>query len=76
MVGSIVWVINGFIVFLPEINSRKYPVNDTGVGWTGWLGATIFEFGAATALYEAMNRCVGPFVHLETKIQFSTGAIQ
>jgi hypothetical protein len=55
--GSIVWVINGFIVFLPQVNSNKYAQNETGGGWTAWLGATIFEFGAIVALYEAMNRC-------------------
>ncbi|CCA72523.1 hypothetical protein PIIN_06460 [Serendipita indica DSM 11827] len=54
--GSIVWVINGFIVFLPQINSEKYGQNEVGGGWTAWLGATIFEFGAVTALLEAMNR--------------------
>jgi hypothetical protein len=54
--GSIVWVINGFIVFLPQLKPSKYAVNDVGGGWTAWLGATIFEFGAVTALFEAMNR--------------------
>jgi hypothetical protein len=54
--GSVVWVINGFIVFLPQLKPRKYGVNDVGGGWTAWLGATIFEFGAVTALFEAMNR--------------------
>lgn len=54
--GSIVWVINGFLVFLPEVNPEKYSLDDIGAGWTAWLGATIFEFGAVTALVEAMNR--------------------
>lgn len=54
--GSVVWVVNGFIVFLPQINSSKYHQNEAGGGWTAWLGATIFEFGAVVALLEAMNR--------------------
>ncbi|KAJ7636909.1 hypothetical protein FB45DRAFT_907686 [Roridomyces roridus] len=54
-VGSIVWVINGFIAFLPFVNTHvaKDPVGD---GWTVWIGATIFEFGALCGLWEAWNR--------------------
>ncbi|KAJ7054497.1 hypothetical protein C8F01DRAFT_1163582 [Mycena amicta] len=42
-VGSIVWVINGFYAFLPFVNT-SVPENMDAVGWTAWLGATIFEF--------------------------------
>ncbi|KAJ6532769.1 hypothetical protein DFH09DRAFT_134102 [Mycena vulgaris] len=54
-IGSIVWVINGFIAFLPFVN-EKVAVDDVGGGWTAWLGATIFEFGAIFGLWEAWNR--------------------
>ncbi|KAF7348579.1 hypothetical protein MVEN_01375500 [Mycena venus] len=54
-VGSIVWVINGFIAFLPFVNTHVAK-DDTGMGWTAWLGATIFEFGALFGLLEAWNR--------------------
>jgi len=54
-VGSIVWVVNGFIAFLPFVNPNV-ATDDTGGGWTAWLGATIFEFGALAGLWEAWNR--------------------
>ncbi|KAJ7718682.1 hypothetical protein DFH07DRAFT_872388 [Mycena maculata] len=54
-VGSIVWVINGFIAFLPFVNPNV-ATDDIGDGWTAWLGATIFEFGALAGLWEAWNR--------------------
>ncbi|KAF9005269.1 hypothetical protein BDZ89DRAFT_1080229 [Hymenopellis radicata] len=53
--GSIVWVINGFLVFLPFCNS-SVSANMTATGWTAWLGATIFEFGSVLGLLEAWNR--------------------
>ncbi|KAJ7253761.1 hypothetical protein B0H12DRAFT_1071425 [Mycena haematopus] len=54
-VGSIVWVINGFISFLPFVNTHVAK-DDVGGGWTAWLGATIFEFGSILGLWEAWNR--------------------
>ncbi|KAJ6491261.1 hypothetical protein C8R47DRAFT_976550 [Mycena vitilis] len=54
-VGSIVWVINGFITFLPFVNTHVAE-DDAGGGWTAWIGATIFEFGAIFGLWEAWNR--------------------
>ncbi|KAJ6572104.1 hypothetical protein B0H19DRAFT_937256 [Mycena capillaripes] len=54
-IGSIVWVINGFIAFLPFVNTHVAK-DDVGGGWTAWLGATIFEFGALFGLWEAWNR--------------------
>lgn len=46
---------NGFIVFMPYANPHIPQMSDAG-GWTAWLGATIFEFGAICALLEAWNR--------------------
>ncbi|KAF8217712.1 hypothetical protein K438DRAFT_1952590 [Mycena galopus ATCC 62051] len=54
-VGSIVWVINGFIAFLPFVNTHVAK-DDVGGGWTAWLGATIFEIGSLFGLLEAWNR--------------------
>ncbi|KAJ6616516.1 hypothetical protein B0H10DRAFT_1397839 [Mycena sp. CBHHK59/15] len=53
--GSIVWVVNGFIVFLPFVNTHVEE-DDIGGGWSAWVGATIFEFGAICGLWEAWNR--------------------
>ncbi|KAJ7253762.1 hypothetical protein B0H12DRAFT_1116515 [Mycena haematopus] len=54
-VGSIVWVINGFIAFLPFLTTHVANDPDGG-GWSAWVGATIFEFGAVFGLWEAWNR--------------------
>ncbi|KAF7338729.1 hypothetical protein MSAN_02195100 [Mycena sanguinolenta] len=53
--GSIIWVVNGFIVFLPLINTHV-PYSADGAGWSAWVGATVFEFGAVFGLWEAWNR--------------------
>ncbi|TFK41438.1 hypothetical protein BDQ12DRAFT_645878 [Crucibulum laeve] len=52
--GSIVWVVNGFIAFLPFCTS--VPEDDVGNGWTAFLGATIFEIGSVVGMWEAWNR--------------------
>lgn len=53
--GSIIWVINGFAVFLPHCNSH-FQKADNSSGWTAWLGATIFEAGSIFGMWEAWNR--------------------
>ncbi|KAL0958028.1 hypothetical protein HGRIS_000203 [Hohenbuehelia grisea] len=53
--GSVVWVINGFIVFLPLANPRV-PLDMSAAGWSAWVGATIFEVGAIMGVLEAWNR--------------------
>jgi len=53
--GSAVWVVNGFVAFLPLCNSSVSKL-DTTNGWTAWIGATLFEFGAVFAMWEAWNR--------------------
>ncbi|KAF9484834.1 hypothetical protein BDN70DRAFT_872097 [Pholiota conissans] len=52
--GSVVWVINGFAVFLPFCNSH-FDKAPNSSGWTAFLGATIFEFGSVFAIWEAWN---------------------
>lgn len=52
--GSVVWVINGFQVFLPFVTGvAEDPV---GSGWSAWVGATIFEVGSILLILEAWNR--------------------
>jgi hypothetical protein len=53
--GSVTWVINGFAVFLPFCNSHFQDAKNS-VGWTAWIGATIFEAGSILGLLEAWNR--------------------
>jgi hypothetical protein len=53
---SIVWVVNRFIVFLLQVNPNEYSLDDVRSKWMAWLGATILEFEAVTALFQAMNR--------------------
>nr|GAT46672.1 predicted protein [Mycena chlorophos] len=54
-VGSIVWVINGFFSFLPFVQPSALN-SKAAIGWSAWVGATIFEFGALAGLLEAWNR--------------------
>ncbi|KAI3322761.1 hypothetical protein HD806DRAFT_499265 [Xylariaceae sp. AK1471] len=55
--GSVVWVINGFFVWLPT----QYPFTefdgevDTAGGITAFIGATIFEIGSVLLMFEAIN---------------------
>ncbi|RDB30427.1 hypothetical protein Hypma_007169 [Hypsizygus marmoreus] len=53
--GSIVWVVNGFAVFLPFV-STSFQEAANSVGWTAWVGATIFEIGSILGILEAWNR--------------------
>ena len=55
--GSVVWVINAFFVFLPLVQP-KTEFNDeilTGGGVSAFIGATIFEMGSVLLLVEAVN---------------------
>lgn len=55
--GSVVWVFNGFFVWLPiELPSSEFSGESTmGGGVTAFLGATIFEFGSVLLMLEAVN---------------------
>ncbi len=55
--GSVVWVINAFFVWLPLVDpSTKFP-GETGKagGITAFIGATIFEIGSVFLMFEAVN---------------------
>lgn len=51
-IGSLIWVINGFCVLLPNADS---PIVAYGGGITGFIGATVFEIGSVLLLLEAIN---------------------
>jgi hypothetical protein len=53
--GSAVWVVNGFFVFLPELTT-SVELNTTAGGWTAFVGGTLFEIGAYLMVLEALNR--------------------
>ena len=62
--GSVVWVINAFFVFLPLVQPKTEFHNEmlTGGGVSAFIGATIFEIGSALLLVEAVNEnCAGCF---------------
>ena len=55
--GSCVWVINAFLVFLPLVQPQTEFHNEilTGGGVTAFIGATVFEIGSVFLLIEALN---------------------
>ncbi|KAG6873916.1 hypothetical protein C0995_009697 [Termitomyces sp. Mi166 len=53
--GSVVWVINGFFSFLALVYSDVV-ISEAGLGWTAFIGATIFEAGSILGVFEAWNR--------------------
>ena len=55
--GSCVWVINAFFVWLPDVQPGT-EFNDeilTGGGVSAFIGATIFELGSVLLMFEAVN---------------------
>jgi hypothetical protein len=55
--GSVVWCINAFFVWLPlQDPSTEFSGEITdGGGWTAFVGATIFELGSILLMIEAVN---------------------
>ncbi|TGJ86412.1 hypothetical protein E0Z10_g2353 [Xylaria hypoxylon] len=57
LVGSVIWVINGFFAWLPV----QWPSTEfsgevgTGGGITAFVGATVFEIGSVLLMLEAVN---------------------
>lgn len=56
-IGSVLWVINSFFVFLPLIQPSSSFHNEVlvGGGVTAFIGATIFEIGSILLMLEAVN---------------------
>ncbi|KAJ5678636.1 hypothetical protein N7462_006880 [Penicillium macrosclerotiorum] len=71
--GSAIWIINAFFVWLPlEDPSTNFPGESlVGGGVSGFIGATVFEIGSVLLLLEAVNAnqtgCFG--WALETELQ-------
>lgn len=55
--GSVVWVINAFFVWLPLVDpATEFPNEITsGGGISAFIGATIFEVGSILLMFEAVN---------------------
>lgn len=55
--GSVLWVLNAFFVYLPLVQPRTEFRNEIffGGGITAFVGATIFEIGSILLMMEAVN---------------------
>ncbi|KAI0666442.1 hypothetical protein C8Q78DRAFT_984295 [Trametes maxima] len=53
VLGSTVWIVNGFFLFLPlvHIGSNDFPAS----AWTAFVGGTLFEVGSYLMYVEALN---------------------
>lgn len=56
-IGSVIWVINAFFVWLPLVRPDTKFTNEElyGGGITAFIGATVFEFGSVLLMLEAIN---------------------
>lgn len=56
-IGSVIWVINAFFVWLPLVRPDTEFENEElyGGGITAFIGATVFEFGSFLLMAEAVN---------------------
>lgn len=56
-IGSIIWIINAFFVWLPLVRPDTEFKNEElyGGGITAFIGATVFEFGSFLLMAEAVN---------------------
>ncbi|KAG9099211.1 hypothetical protein FRC07_010550, partial [Ceratobasidium sp. 392] len=55
VVGSIAWVINGFLLFLPVLSPSTYPSHTTTASAFAFIGGTVFELGSYLMFVEALN---------------------
>lgn len=56
-IGSVIWVINAFFVWLPLVRPETAFATEElyGGGITAFIGATVFEFGSFLLMAEAVN---------------------
>jgi hypothetical protein len=56
-IGSVIWVINAFFVWLPVVRPGSEFKNEelVGGGITAFIGATVFEVGSVLLMLEAVN---------------------
>lgn len=72
-IGSAIWIINAFFVWLPLENpDTEFPGESLkGGGISGFIGATVFEIGSVLLLLEAVNTnqtgCFGWALETELK---------
>ncbi|RHZ53277.1 hypothetical protein CDV55_101015 [Aspergillus turcosus] len=72
-IGSVIWVINAFFVWLPlAAPSTEFPNEvQTGGGVSAFIGATVFEIGSVLLVLEAVNEnqtgCFGWAVETASK---------
>ncbi|KAG8718994.1 hypothetical protein FRC09_011761 [Ceratobasidium sp. 395] len=55
VVGSIAWVINGFLLLLPILSPSKYPEHLAAASAWAFIGGTVFEVGSYLMFVEALN---------------------
>jgi hypothetical protein len=57
-IGSVLWILNAFFVFLPLVQPDTEFKNEVlyGGGITAFIGATVFELGSVLLLVEAVNQ--------------------
>jgi hypothetical protein len=64
-IGSVIWVINAFFVYLPLVQPSSEFENEElyGGGISAFIGATVFEIGSVLLMLEAVNEnktgCLG-----------------
>ncbi|OSC98858.1 hypothetical protein PYCCODRAFT_1396225 [Trametes coccinea BRFM310] len=53
VLGSTIWVVNGFVLFLPLVNAGTddFPA----AAWSAFVGGTLFEIGSYLMYVEALN---------------------
>ncbi|KAJ5894381.1 hypothetical protein N7495_006072 [Penicillium taxi] len=72
-IGSVIWIINAFFVWLPLQDPRSEFAGEElqGGGITAFIGATVFEIGSVLLLLEAVNAnqsgCFGWALETELK---------
>ncbi|PYH47520.1 uncharacterized protein BP01DRAFT_268286, partial [Aspergillus saccharolyticus JOP 1030-1] len=59
--GSAIWIINAFFVWLPlQDPSTSFSGEEVvGGGWTAWVGAAVFEAGSVGLILEALGAVAG-----------------
>ncbi|KAF8602588.1 hypothetical protein BDV93DRAFT_523957 [Ceratobasidium sp. AG-I] len=55
VLGSIAWVINGFLLLLPILSPEKYPEHETAAAAFAFIGGTVFELGGYLMFVESLN---------------------
>ena len=61
-------------MFLPELNVMR--LNAAAVGWTAFVGGTLFEVGSCLMILESLNRrhevCLFPSIEVNSRFALET----